>query len=69
VCKGPISVYLPYLVASMKHGFQDLGVKTLEEIHDRVQSGKLLFELRSPASSKEGEVHSLFRFTQTSHLI
>jgi IMP dehydrogenase len=69
VCKGPISVYLPYLVASMKHGFQDLGVKTLDELHEGVQSRKLLFELRSPASSKEGEVHSLFRFTQTSHLI
>ncbi len=69
VCKGSLRLYLPYLITSIKHGFQDLGVKTMESLHDSVQTGTTRFELRSPASSKEGEVHSLFRFTQTGQLI
>ena len=68
VCKGSIRLYLPYLVSSIKHGFQDLGVETMKQLHDSVQNGTIRFELRSPGSYKEGEVHSLFRFTQTGHL-
>ena len=67
VCKGPTTTYIPHLVSSVKHGFQDLGVKTLEALYDKVQSGNQFFELRSPASFKEGDVHSLFQFTQTGH--
>ena len=67
VCKGSVGLYLPYLVSSIKHGFQDLGVETMKSLHDGVQGGKIRFELRSPASYKEGEVHSIFRFTQTGY--
>ena len=69
VCKGSIRIYLPYLVASIKHGFQDLGAETMESLHNGVQTGKIRFELRSPASYTEGEIHSLFRFTQTGQLM
>ena len=69
VSKGSIRLYLPYLVSSIKHGFQDLGVETMEGLHDSVQNGTIRFELRSRASYKEGEVHSLFRFTQAEQLM
>ena len=64
----PISLpeqFIPYLTQGVKHGFQDLGVRSLAELHERRVSGELRFELRSPAAQKEGGIHGLHSYTST----
>lgn len=62
VDKGSIQRFVPYLVQSVKHGFQDLGVRTLQALSVARSTGKLRFELRTHAAQKEGGVHSLFSY-------
>lgn len=59
VDKGSLKQYIPYLTTGVKHGFQDLGVKSMVEVHAMLRSGDLRFEIRSPAAQKEGGVHGL----------
>merc|ERR1712217_985288 len=60
--KGSIHQYMPYLTQGIKHGMQDLGVKSLEDLKSQLYSGTLRFELRSPAAQREGGVHDLHSF-------
>ena len=47
------------MIQGIKHGFQGMGVKSLEDLNNKVSSGHLRFEIRSPSSQREGGVHSL----------
>jgi len=60
--KGSLHRYVPYLVQGIKHGFQDLGVQSIEELAPKLYTGDLRFELRSPAAQREGGVHGLHSF-------
>ena len=60
--KGSINLFIPYMAQSIRHGFQDIGVQSIEHIHSQLFSGKLRFELRSQAAQKEGGVHDLFTY-------
>jgi IMP dehydrogenase len=60
--KGSLRQYLPYIVAGVKHGLQDIGVLSLEELKAAKISGLLRFELRSAAAQREGQVHSLHTY-------
>eukprot|EP00753_Platysulcus_tardus_P016446 PLAT5720.1.p1 GENE.PLAT5720.1~~PLAT5720.1.p1 ORF type:complete len:551 (+),score=287.67 PLAT5720.1:34-1653(+) len=62
VDKGSLKRYMPYLRQSVKHGFQDLGVRSIAQVHEWLYAGKLRFEMRSHAAQKEGGVHDLFSF-------
>lgn len=64
VDKGPMRRFIPYLVQSVRHGLQDMGIQSLEDLRTALYSGELRFELRSPASQKEGRVHDLHTFQQ-----
>lgn len=57
--KGSIHKFIPYMIQGIKHGFQGMGVKSLEDLNNKVISGEVRFEIRSPSSQKEGGVHSL----------
>jgi len=63
--KGSMMKYLPYLVQSMKHGMQDIGVRSVEEMHEKLFSYDLRFELRSSAAQREGGIHNLHSFERT----
>lgn len=63
--KGSIKQFIPYLLQGIKHGFQDIGVKSISELHDQVQKQNIRFEIRTPAAQLEGNVHSLFSFEKT----
>ncbi len=45
--KGSIFDYVPYLIQGLKHAFQDLGKRTVAELHEALYGGELRFEGRS----------------------
>ena len=59
VDKGSIHKFIPYLVQGIKHGFQGLGVKNINELHYKMNNDNIRYEIRSISSQKEGGVHSL----------
>jgi len=65
VDKGSLRRYLPYLINGIKHGFQDLGVPSLEELHNRLYNGRLRFQVRTLAGQLEGAVHSLYTYERS----
>jgi len=60
--RGSIKRFMPYLISGVKHGFQDIGVVSLKELHENLYNGKLRFQIRTPAAQMEGNVHSLFTY-------
>merc|ERR1719222_314428 len=60
--KGSVHRYVPYLVQGLKHGMQDIGAKSVEELKRQLYAGELRFELRSPAAQREGGVHGLHSY-------
>merc|ERR1712107_828963 len=60
--KGSVQRYVPYLVQGLKHGMQDIGAKSIDELKRQLYAGELRFELRSPAAQREGGVHGLHSF-------
>jgi len=63
--KGSLHQYLPYLIQGVKHGLQDMGCKSVSILHERLASGQLRFERRSPAAQQEGGVHSLHSYEKS----
>lgn len=60
--KGSVHDFLPYLQAAVKHSFQDIGVMSVEALHETSYNGSIRFEKRTPSSQREGNVHSLQSF-------
>lgn len=46
VDKGSIRNLIPYLMQGVKHGFQDAGVPSIQELHDQLYSGQVRFDVR-----------------------
>ena len=57
--KGSVKDFLPYLYAGLQHSFQDIGVRSVKELREGVDGGKVRFELRSASAQVEGGVHGL----------
>ncbi|KAL2106764.1 hypothetical protein VUR80DRAFT_6234 [Thermomyces stellatus] len=55
--RGPISKFVPYLAAGLKHSMQDAGIRSLKELHERVEDGTVRFELRTASAQVEGNVN------------
>jgi len=60
--KGSLHKYVPYLVQGIKHGMQDIGSKSTQELNEKRSNGMLRFEIRSAAAQREGGVHGLHSF-------
>jgi len=60
--KGSIHRYLPYLTQGVRHGMQDIGASTVDQLQQMLRRGELRFELRSAAAQREGGVHGLHSF-------
>jgi len=66
VDKGTIRRFVPYLLQGVRHGFQDIGVKSITELRASVKSGAVRFERRSAAAQAEGGVHGLYSYEKHS---
>ena len=60
--RGSLLDFVPYLASGLKYAFQDVGFKTLTDLHRGMSKGELRFQVRSAASIKEGGVHDLFNY-------
>lgn len=60
--KGSIHRYIPYLTQGIRHGMQDIGAQSVQQVQSMLQAGQLRFELRSAAAQREGGVHGLHSF-------
>merc|ERR1712039_434167 len=60
--KGSIHRYIPYLAQGIRHGMQNMGSNSVEDLRAQLYSGRLRFELRSAAAQREGGVHGLHSF-------
>ncbi|KAJ3185738.1 Inosine-5'-monophosphate dehydrogenase 2 [Gaertneriomyces sp. JEL0708] len=59
VDKGSVKKFLGYLATGVQHSLQDIGVKSLEELQDNVEAGRVRFEKRTASAQMEGGVHGL----------
>ena len=62
VDKGSLRQYLPYLVQGVRHGFQDMGIKNLDEMAKMREDGRLRCEVRSSSAQIEGGIHNLHSY-------
>ena len=63
VDKGSVHRFLLYQAQSVKHGFQDVGVQSIDQLHTYLFNQRLRFEVRSGAAMREGGVHDLAKFS------
>jgi len=64
VDKGSLREYLPYLMMSLRHAFQDLGCRNIPELHEALDNAALHFEARSTSAQREGSVHGLYSYEE-----
>ncbi|EPR64406.1 IMPDH [Toxoplasma gondii RUB] len=62
VDKGTVMQLIPYVIQGVKHGMQDIGARTLRDLHAQLVGGELRFDVRSGAAQREGDVHDLHSF-------
>jgi IMP dehydrogenase len=60
--RGSVTKFIPYLVAGIQHSLQELGVKSVQELHDNVNNKTIRFEVRSGSAQAEGNVHGLHSY-------
>ncbi len=62
VDKGSVVEFLDYFLKGMCIACQDLGIKSVVELHARLREGGLRFELRTASATREAHVHSLYDY-------
>lgn len=60
--RGSVTKFIPYLVAGVQHSLQEIGVKSVNELHEAVDKGTVRFEVRSASAMAEGNIHGLHSY-------
>ncbi|KAF8567410.1 hypothetical protein P879_03297 [Paragonimus westermani] len=60
--RGSVHQLVPYLVAGVQHGMQQVGASSLTHLVQMTTTGLLRFEHRSSSAQREGGVHSLYSY-------
>ncbi len=68
VDKGSLFDYVPYLIQGLKHSFQDIGVKSVRLLHEKLYGNDLRFELRSSSAQMEGGVHDMYSYKEPKYI-
>ena len=64
VDKGSMADLIPYIVQSVRQSLQDLGRRTLKDLHEAIYSGELRYERRTASAQREGFIHSLMAYEE-----
>jgi len=64
VDKGSMLHMVPYIIQGLRQALQDIGVRTITELHEALVGDRLFFELRSHSAQREGGVHGLFSYQE-----
>lgn len=62
VDKGSMNTYILYLIQGLRHGLQDLGIKSVNDLSIKRENKTLRCEIRSSAAQKEAGIHSLHSY-------
>jgi IMP dehydrogenase len=62
VDKGSVLRFLPYLETGLRHGCQDVGVRSLDALRSGMYGGRVRFERRTTSAQLEGGVHGLYSY-------
>jgi len=62
--KGSIRRSVPFLMQAVKQGLQDVGARSLEEVHQLLEDGELRMEVRSNGAQAEGDVHDMHSYSK-----
>ncbi len=62
VDKGSMFQYVPYLLQGLRLSFQDMGIRTVASLHEKMRSDSLRFERRTMSAQQQGSVHGLYDY-------
>lgn len=63
--KGPLDLYVPYLIQGLRQSLQDMGFKGVRQLHAGLADESLRFERRTHAAQIEGGVHGLHSYKES----
>ena len=66
VDKGSMFNFVPYLMQGLRLSFQDMGYRSIVDLHRGLYEGSLRFERRTLSAQAQGSVHGLYSYKSPS---